>query len=1282
MLLGIGTAKKAAIDYLASKGVNSVYLITNNISGDRNDTWPWVGTTMSEAIANSNRFNVAKLLLWEDFFSYVQQQGLVLHIILDDDSAWDLYDHTLYYRELVARFSHHPGIVWNIGEEANEIYTDAEQIAHANTIRNLDPYDHPVTVHRMPTWPFLGNSSFDLTSIQPIDGASDFSTTDLGDLNAVGNLPPELKHMPPGGQCAIMIDEIPRVTVVESSCNPQDENRSALPDFPWEAAAMKFTTHDAYGQGGAVTIEILEPMWLDMQRARQFYENLPFPQMLPCNQLLSPAGNLCSGMTGDVYALYLPVGGSINMDLSSEVSTFSLEWFDPRSGTIIDGGVVEAGAVRTLIAPDSQDWALVMRFLPPTPTPTATPTETPTPSATPTDSSTATQTATPTDTLTPTFTPTATLTPSQTDTPTPTPNVTATFTSTATVTPSPTATLTSTPTATATATATFTPTATVGPAVLLSEKFDRADGNVVGNEWVEVEATGAQVGIQTNRLCYLDTSDVTNRPLARHSFPKVTGGSVVWEYDFDWTRTRNEAGYALLMQLGEAGLLSDSAQDTGTGVNLIWTVVGGTHQTLGYRKDGVTTGIRTLSGAVHIVVEANLDTDTYSVAVGGVTALAGIPFEDGVALDTVRFFTSGLNEANFSGRCFDNLSIMGVAASATATPTATATFTSTPTVTSTATSTATSTPTFTPTATLTPSQTDTPTPTPNVTATFTSTATVTPSPTATLTSTPTATATATATFTPTATVGPAVLLSEKFDRADGNVVGNEWVEVEATGAQVGIQTNRLCYLDTSDVTNRPLARHSFPKVTGGSVVWEYDFDWTRTRNEAGYALLMQLGEAGLLSDDAQDTGTGVNLIWTVVGGTHQTLGYRKDGVTTGIRTLSGAAHIVVEANLDTDTYSVAVGGVTALAGIPFEDGVALDTVRFFTSGLNEANFSGRCFDNLNLRQGSNAGAAPVISSTPVTAGILWQAYSYDVNASGDPPPSYTITSAPPGMLINSTSGLISWTPPATGSYNVTVQADNSAGSASQSFTINISATAQFTCTAPVRIMPLGDSITAGKSSGVDDVTQQISYRKALWDSLLAASRSVDFVGSLINGEFYSGFDANHEGHSGWRDDQIALNIYDNGGANWLSNTPADVVLLHIGTNALNASPTDVESILNEIDQYEAANNTTVIVVLARIINMVPVNATVTQFNDNVETMALTRITNGDKIILVDIEDGAGVVYSFQPAGDMWDSLHPFASGYTKMSNVWLSALNSILPSCPAGQSARDLTDRGKDLLHK
>lgn len=35
--------RKAAIDYLASKGVNSQYIMTHNIEGDNQDVWPWLG---------------------------------------------------------------------------------------------------------------------------------------------------------------------------------------------------------------------------------------------------------------------------------------------------------------------------------------------------------------------------------------------------------------------------------------------------------------------------------------------------------------------------------------------------------------------------------------------------------------------------------------------------------------------------------------------------------------------------------------------------------------------------------------------------------------------------------------------------------------------------------------------------------------------------------------------------------------------------------------------------------------------------------------------------------------------------------------------------------------------------------------------------------------------------------------------------------------------------------------------------------------------------------------
>jgi hypothetical protein len=87
-------------------------------------------------------------------------------------------------------------------------------------------------------------------------------------------------------------------------------------------------------------------------------------------------------------------------------------------------------------------------------------------------------------------------------------------------------------------------------AVLLSDIFDRPDSNLVGNNWVEVEATGAQVGIQANRMCFLDTSDAANRPMVRNAFQQVASGELTWEFAFDWTRTRNENIYRHFMQLG------------------------------------------------------------------------------------------------------------------------------------------------------------------------------------------------------------------------------------------------------------------------------------------------------------------------------------------------------------------------------------------------------------------------------------------------------------------------------------------------------------------------------------------------------------------------------------------------------------------------------------------------------------------------------------------------------------------------------------------------------------
>ena len=92
-----------------------------------------------------------------------------------------------------------------------------------------------------------------------------------------------------------------------------------------------------------------------------------------------------------------------------------------------------------------------------------------------------------------------------------------------------------------------------------------------------------------------------------------------------------------------------------------------------------------------------------------------------------------------------------------------------------------------------------------------------------------------------------------------------------------------------------------------------------------------------------------------------------------------------------------------------------------------------------------ADVAPVIISTAVLTGTVNVAYSYDVNATdanGDVI-AYSLVTAPTGMTINPTTGLIAWIPAAgqTGANAVTVQATDGSLPVTQSFTVTVAAAA-------------------------------------------------------------------------------------------------------------------------------------------------------------------------------------------------------------------------------------------------
>ncbi len=88
---------------------------------------------------------------------------------------------------------------------------------------------------------------------------------------------------------------------------------------------------------------------------------------------------------------------------------------------------------------------------------------------------------------------------------------------------------------------------------------------------------------------------------------------------------------------------------------------------------------------------------------------------------------------------------------------------------------------------------------------------------------------------------------------------------------------------------------------------------------------------------------------------------------------------------------------------------------------------------------NQADTAPVITSAAPGAATANLAFTFQVLSTGNPQPTYTLTTAPAGMTINSNTGLISWTASQSqvGYQTVTVQASNYAGQTSQTYTLGV-----------------------------------------------------------------------------------------------------------------------------------------------------------------------------------------------------------------------------------------------------
>jgi Domain of unknown function (DUF5060)/Putative collagen-binding domain of a collagenase len=379
---GKGKGIIGALNYLSSKGMNSVYFLTLNIGGDGEDVWPY--TEYQER----QRFDCSKLDQWDIIFSRMDRCGIMLHVVTQETENELLLDNgdtgdqrKLYYRELIARFGYHLAITWNMGEENGyadftpKAQSHQQQQAMVQYIKTHDPYKNFVVIHTHsdPKYRYcilgdlLGFSYLDGPSIQignPLDAHHE-TLTWLG------------KSQKAGKPWVVNIDEIgPASRGVDPDDRKDKNNQDSVRSYVLWANLMAggggvewyfgYRNHD--NDLGCEDWRSRERMWDRTRIALDFFHRyLPFWKMESRDQLTPDSTDYCFAQDGELYTIYLPQVRSPAINLSGVEGTFDIRWYDPRNGGELKSGSVreiDGGHEESLGLPPSDigaDWVVLLR---------------------------------------------------------------------------------------------------------------------------------------------------------------------------------------------------------------------------------------------------------------------------------------------------------------------------------------------------------------------------------------------------------------------------------------------------------------------------------------------------------------------------------------------------------------------------------------------------------------------------------------------------------------------------------------------------------------------------------------------------------------------------------------------------------------------------------------------------------------------------------------------------------------------------------------------------------
>jgi hypothetical protein len=331
---------------------------------------PWPAEFPDDTRPNFDytRFNVPAWQKFERMLRYARDHDMVISVVLDwNDSpvhpAALSDDEKRYYHYAAGRLSAFSNTSWDLGDDISAFRTLAWSHEMGTLIKSLDPCKHLATDHpidnrqqdRTAEW-------FDFTSFQqwprPLH---DWMLNQRKLQQATGRIIPQTDEEY-GYE-----DHYP----IWSPSYPDGASAEANRRAAWEIqmAGAYQTTGETAKRGTGVWPDTgggwvngrgdsTMTMLAGYEHMVDFFTSFDWWLLEPHDELVPGGGAYCLAEPGRTYAVYLPMGQALRVQLAE--GHYRARWFNPRTGEWISLRTISGGTWHSPDPADHGDWALLL----------------------------------------------------------------------------------------------------------------------------------------------------------------------------------------------------------------------------------------------------------------------------------------------------------------------------------------------------------------------------------------------------------------------------------------------------------------------------------------------------------------------------------------------------------------------------------------------------------------------------------------------------------------------------------------------------------------------------------------------------------------------------------------------------------------------------------------------------------------------------------------------------------------------------------------------------------